>query len=99
MFLNGAFERARAELRVVAFLGQQLLRSGVHVQRELLLCEAFLQLLQLDVHDTRQFLLVEALENDHVVHAVQKFRAEMPFQLRHNFLFQFFVAAPRKSAV
>jgi len=34
---RGAFKRARAELRVVAFLGQQLLRRAVHVQRELLL--------------------------------------------------------------
>ena len=31
----------------------------------------------------RQFLLVEALENDDVVHAIQEFRPEMPFQLGH----------------
>jgi beta-galactosidase len=84
MFLNRALERARAELRIVAFAGQQLLRGGVHVEREILLREALLQPAKLDVHDARQFAFVEALENDHVVHAVQEFRAEMFFQLGHH---------------
>ena len=43
VFLNRAFERAGAELRVVAFAGEQLLRGGIHVEREILLREALFQ--------------------------------------------------------
>ena len=57
VFLHRAFERARAELRVVAFAGQQFLRGGVHVEREILLREPLIQSPELDFHDARQFAL------------------------------------------
>ena len=43
LLLHGAFEGARAELRIAAFLRQQLFRGGVHVQPEILLCKPFFQ--------------------------------------------------------
>jgi hypothetical protein len=52
-----------------------------------LLRKAFLKAANLDFHDMGQFLLVEALENDDVVHAVQEFGAEMAFQLGHDLVF------------
>ena len=50
-------------------------------RRELLLRQALLQPLQLDVHDARQVLLVEAVEDDDVVHAVEELGPEMRLQL------------------
>ena len=35
--LNGAFERARAELRIVTFFSDQLLSRSIDVERQLLL--------------------------------------------------------------
>lgn len=49
-FLNRTFERARAGLLVVAFAGEQLLRGGVHVEREILLREALFQSPEQDDH-------------------------------------------------
>jgi len=65
--LDGALERAGAELRVEAFLGDQLLGRAVHLQGELLLRQAFLQPLQLDIHDAREVLFVQVMEDDDVV--------------------------------
>ena len=77
MFLDGALEGARAELRVVAFLREELPRGLIHVEGEVLLREAFLHADELHLDDARNLRFVEAVEDDDVIDAVEEFGAEV----------------------
>src|SRR5205823_5729891 len=80
VLLDGAFQGPSAKLRVISFLGQEPFGGGVQLYFELLLGKAFLQPLQLDLDDLSQLFLIQAVENDDVVHPIQKLGPEMAAQ-------------------
>ena len=71
-------------MRIVPVARQQLSGGLIDLEGQLLLREAFLQAFQLNLDNPRELLFVEAVEDDDVIHAVQKFRPEMSFQLRSD---------------
>src|SRR5437867_822184 len=84
--LDRALERAGAELRVVTFAGEQLPRARFQRERNLLLREPLLETAQLDVHDAQDLFLVEAVEDDDVVHAIEKLGTELSAQFGAHLL-------------
>ena len=68
MFLDGAFERAGAELRIVAFLGQiSAWRRRPTSMASCCWASRCFEALQLDFDDGGDLFLVQAVENDDVV--------------------------------
>src|SRR5688500_16704461 len=76
-FLDGAFKGARAELGIVTLASEQLLGGFFDGEGEVLGGEAFGDAFELDIDNVSDLFLVEAMENDDVVDAVEEFGAEM----------------------
>ena len=93
-FLDGAFERARAELRVVPLFGQIPPGCGIHLDGQLLLGQPLFQALQLNAYDRLKLFLVQAVENDDVVNPVQELGPEMFLQFRPDQFLDFRVVLP-----
>ena len=77
LFLDRALQRPRAVNRIVAFARDQCLGGIGQLERDLLLLETFRQAAQLDLDDLLQVLLVQPVEDDDLVDAIQKLRPEM----------------------
>jgi len=56
----------------------------IQFQAELLLGQAFFQAVQLDLDNMRELLLVEAMENDDVIHAIEELGPEVRAQFGPN---------------
>src|SRR5215510_8811600 len=75
--LDRAFERARAEERVVAHAHQMRARRIGKLQTDVTFGQAPPQPVELDFHDLFQALFRQRVEDDDLVHAVQKFGPEV----------------------
>ena len=82
--LDGAAQRPRAQLRVVALLGEQQLRLGRELQAETLALELLRHPLDHQVDDLGDLRLAQLVEDDHLVDAVQELGAEAPLELLHH---------------
>src|SRR5262245_39809301 len=82
--LNGAFQRARAVDGVEALARQKLFGRFVERESDLALFNHAAQRFELNFDDPAQLLDPEALENDHVVDAVEEFRLELRAKLVHH---------------
>ena len=71
------FQRPRAVNRIVPFARDECLGGIGQLERDLLLLEPFRQAAELDLDDLLQVVLVQPIEDDDFVDAVQKFRPEM----------------------
>src|SRR5580692_7050981 len=71
-FLDGPLQRASAELRIVTLLREKFFSGLVQFDAEILERKAFFQSLQLHFDDGGELLLVEIVEDDDVIHAVQE---------------------------
>src|SRR2546423_15697588 len=80
--LQRALQWPRAKLRIEALSGNQLLRGPVNVKNELLLFEPFFKPVQLNLDNLGKLLLIQAAEDNDVVHAIEKFGPEMCPQFR-----------------
>src|SRR5450759_1731806 len=75
--LNCPLQRTRPERRIVALGRQDLARRGRQLKRELSVREQLLELRQLQIDDVLDFRLAKRSEDDDVVDAIEKLRAEM----------------------
>src|SRR5215813_10056539 len=82
--LNGAFQRTRAVDRVKALARQKLFGRIVEPKSDLALFEHAAQRFELNLDDPAQLLDPQALEDDHVVDAVEELRLELRAQLVHH---------------
>ena len=82
--LDDALERTGPVGRIVAFLGEELLRFVGQRETDVLLIEAFQQALQLDVDDAGDFFVGQSVENDRFVDAVEELRTEVSSQRFHH---------------
>ncbi len=69
-FLNRAFQRARAELRIESLARQKFFRGLIDLQNKLLLRQPLLQSLQLDFDNFCQLFFIKAVKDDDVVDAI-----------------------------
>ena len=98
LLLNRPLERAGAVDRIVARLHQ--MRPCRIGQRELdvAIGQALAQARELDFHDLLQMLLIERMEDDDLVDAVEKLGPETAAQFVHDRILHVFVAASGKSS-
>ena len=75
--LDGPLERSGAVHRVVAHTGEPVEGIGIELECQLLVVEPLGQAPHLQFHDLAQFLLLEAVEDDRFIQAVEEFRAEV----------------------
>src|SRR5450759_5672387 len=75
--LNCPLQRTRSECRIVTFGRQDFARRGRQLERELSVSEQLLELSQLQIDDVLNLSLAKRAENDDVVDAIEKLRAEM----------------------
>src|ERR687890_167755 len=73
-------QRSSAELRVVALLGEELLRGICDLDLDALAFEVLVQASEHDVHDLQHVLLREGLEDDDLIYPVEELRPEGPLQ-------------------
>ena len=79
--MDGATQRSSPELLVVAFFHQEV-RGGLgERQGEILLSQAFVDLFHEDVNDLSDLFAVEGMEDDGLVHPIEKLRIESPLDL------------------
>src|SRR5215203_1606650 len=76
----GPRQRSSAELRVVALLGEKLLRGVRDLDLDALAFEVLVQAGEHDVHDLQHVLLGEGLEDDDLIYPVEKLRPKGPLQ-------------------
>src|SRR5690349_5744666 len=79
-------ERPRTVDRVVAMLGEVVARLIGQFELDLALFEALAQPLDLNIDDLAQLFLVQRMEHDDLVDAVQELRPEMLPQRLHRLL-------------
>ena len=70
------FKRPRAIGRIPALVGQPFARAGVERDGDLAVVQQLLQPRHLDVDDAGHFRLLQAVEQDDLVDAVEEFRPE-----------------------
>src|SRR5262245_54409043 len=75
--LNGAFERAGSERRIVAFGRDQVSGRGTDLEADTTFGQQVAQAGQLQFNDVTKLFPVQWSEYNDVVHAVQEFGAEM----------------------
>ncbi len=85
MLLQGALERARTEVGVVANFGQPLARLGCEFHLQAKVLQAAFDVRHLQVNDLRHLLQAERREGDDLVNAVDEFGAEGLFKLGLDF--------------
>ena len=97
LLLDRSFERPRAIDRIVASLHQ--MRPRLIRQRELNVAirQTLAQARELDFHDLLQVLLIEGMEDNDLVDAVEKLRPETAAELVHHRILHVFVAASGKT--
>src|SRR5215213_2776286 len=76
----GPRQRSSAELRVVALLGEELLRRVGDLDLDALAFQVLVQAREHDVHDLQHVLLGEGLEDDDLIYPVEELRPESPLQ-------------------
>src|SRR5215208_281117 len=76
----GPRQRSSAELRVVALLGEELLRRVGDLDLDALTFQVLVQAREHDVHDLQHVLLGEGLEDDDLIYPVEELRPESPLQ-------------------
>src|SRR5215207_230113 len=76
----GPRQRSSAELRVVALLGEKLLRGVRDLDLDALAFEVLVQAGEHDVHDLQHVLLGEGLEDDDLIYPVQELGPEGSLQ-------------------
>src|SRR5215212_7914344 len=76
----GPRQRSSAELRIVALLGEELLRGVGDLDLDALAFEVLVQAGEHDVNDLQHILLGEGLEDDDLIYPVEKLRPESPLQ-------------------
>src|SRR5208337_1340236 len=91
--LDGALQRARAELRIVTLAEQQLLRFRRQFNLDLALSQNLPQVLELKVDDLFDLLLAERVEDHDLVHAIDELRPEVLEQRGVDSLAQFLAYA------
>lgn len=84
VFLDHAFERARAIDRVVAAVGDPGEGPVVEGQGQAAVGEEFFEARQLDADDSGHLVAAEAAEQDDLVDAVEEFGAEMGADRVHD---------------
>ena len=84
--LDGAAQRARAVLQVVPGGAEQLEGGIVHFQVDVALAQALLHVGEHQRGDAVDLLLLEGVEDDDLVHAVQELGAEDALDLVHDVL-------------
>src|SRR5918993_1271836 len=72
----GPRQRSRAELRVVALLGEELLRGVGHLDLDALAFQVLVQAREHDVHDLQHVLPGEGMEDDDLIYSVEELRLE-----------------------
>src|SRR5208337_4476994 len=75
--LDGALEGTRAELRVVAFAEEQLVRPGRQFDLNLALRQQVLEITELQFDDLLDVILAQWVEDHNLVHAVQELGTEV----------------------
>src|SRR5579875_79302 len=83
--LNGAAQRARAILRIEAFLDQVVLRRLRHDQLDLLLGQLRANAIEKQVDDSVHLFPAQRMEDDHLVDTVQELRLEGVLQFAEHF--------------
>lgn len=91
VFLDGAAHGARAVLRIVAFLHEELACGLVEDEFDLLVAEAGENLADFEIDDAGEFCLVEHVEDNDVVQAIEKLGFEEFFGVLANFALHAFV--------
>jgi len=86
VFLHSASHGAGAVGRVVAFGDEEILRGGVEREVNVLGLDAFDHLRNFEVHDFDEVGLLEGVENNDVVEAVDELRFEDALGLTEDFL-------------
>src|SRR5215213_10075221 len=76
----GPRQRSSAELRVVALLGEELVRRVGDLDLDALAFQVLVQAREHDVHDLQHVLLGEGLEDDDLIYPVEELRPESPLQ-------------------
>src|SRR5438552_3403834 len=82
--LNRASKRSRAVNRIISFARQQFLGGIGELERDLLLLQPFRQPAKLNLYDLFQIVFRQAVENDDLIDAIQKFWTEMRTQRIHH---------------
>src|SRR5262249_1119556 len=72
--LNTTFERPRTVSGIPALFGQPIARLGIELEHDLAVVEQPLKSRDLNVDDLPHVRLLEAVEEDNLVYAVEKFR-------------------------
>src|SRR5581483_9981193 len=75
-FLDHALQRARAIGRVPALFGEPVARAWLELDGDFAVVEKLLQPRDLDIDDASHLTLLQAMEQDDLVNAVQEFRPE-----------------------
>src|SRR5215204_1361315 len=76
----GPRQRSSAELRLVALLGEELLRRVGDLDLDALAFQVLVQAREHDVHDLQHVLLGERLEDDDLIYPVEELRPKGPLQ-------------------
>src|SRR5215217_1954106 len=76
----GPRQRSSAELRIVALLGEELLRGVGDLDLDALAFEVLVQAGEHDVNDRQHIRLGEGREDDDLIYPVEKLRPESPLQ-------------------
>src|SRR6202020_3581209 len=71
---------------IVPLVGEPLPRLGVEAEPELTVLEQAVQALELDVDDLAHVLAPQPMEEDDLVHAIEKLGPEMAAHDAHHFL-------------
>src|SRR3954451_2377883 len=84
--LDHSLQRPRAIGRIPAFTGQPIPRPGIEGKRDLTIFQKLLQPAELDFDDPTHLALLQAMEQDDLIDAVEEFGTEVSTHRAHHLL-------------